>query len=574
MTATPTTWQSARASPPSRRCRWRWPPAAIANGGTVFEPRVVRELIDTNGKVVQPWQPSVRNQIDVDPEILRIVREGMALCTLMGTCHDALVELPERLIGGKTGTAEFNQTGTAVSGAEEGPTHGWFIAFAPFDDPEIAIADLLRVPPRGYLASAAGGEILRAWAETSGALSTAIPPPHARIAITDEENERLERGRQREVTLMAGHSWRHFDPLILIAALALAGYGALVIYSASLPRGAEGVVLSSAVQRHIIFALVGAVLMIALTRLDYRLIDALGWLAYGFGIIVLVAVLFLGSDEFGSRRWFDLGFTVVQASEIGKLMTIIGLAKFLTDFRDRLQEFRIFLLSLGIAALPAALVFIEPDAGSAVVFMALWLVMTLFAGARLRHYAMLAAIGLCLVPVGLAAGVQDYQRDRIRAFIDPESDPQGAGFNVIQAETSVGSGGLWGQGLTEGTQTQLDFVRIQTTDFIFSVLSEELGFVGAMALFILFLLLLSRMLRVATRAGEPLGQLLAVGLITIIAVQVFINVAINIRLIPVTGIPLPFISTGNSSLLVFFIGLGLLQSVLAWQDDARRGPVY
>ena len=294
---------------------------------------------------------------------------------------------------------------------------------------------------------------------------------------------------------MVGHSWRHFDPVILIAALALAGYGALVIYSASLPRGAEGIVLSSAVQRHIIFALVGAVLMVAMTRIDYRLIDALGWLAYGFGIIVLVAVLFLGTEEFGSRRWFDLGFTVVQASEIGKLMTIIGLAKFLTDNRDRLQEFRIFLLSLGIAVLPAALVFVEPDAGSAVVFMALWLVMTLFAGARLRHYATLAAIGMCLIPVGLAAGVQDYQRDRIRAFIDPESDPQGAGFNVIQAETSVGSGGLWGQGLTEGTQTQLDFVRIQTTDFIFSVLSEELGFVGAMALFALFLLLLFRMLR-------------------------------------------------------------------------------
>ena len=165
--------------------------AAIANGGTVFEPRVVRELIDTNGKVVEPWQPSVRNQIDVDPEILRIVREGMALCTLMGTCHDALVELPEMLIGGKTGTAEFNQTGTAVSGAEEGPTHGWFIAFAPFDDPEIAIAVFFEFSA-GYLASAAGGEILRAWAETSGALSTAIPPPHARIAITDEENERLE----------------------------------------------------------------------------------------------------------------------------------------------------------------------------------------------------------------------------------------------------------------------------------------------------------------------------------------------------------------------------------------------
>ena len=164
--------------------------AAIANGGTVFEPRVVRELVDSMGKVVQPWQPSVRQQVDVDPEILRIVREGMALCTLAGTCHDALVALPEMMIGGKTGTAEFNQTGTAVSGAEEGPTHGWFIAFAPFDDPQIAMVVFFEFSA-GYLASGAGGEILRAWAETSGALSTAVPPPYARVALTEEEDQRL-----------------------------------------------------------------------------------------------------------------------------------------------------------------------------------------------------------------------------------------------------------------------------------------------------------------------------------------------------------------------------------------------
>ncbi len=164
--------------------------AAIANGGTVYEPRVVKELIDTEGRVVQPWQPVVRNQLKVDPEILRIVREGMALCTLAGTCHDALVVMPEMLVGGKTGTAEFNQTGTAVSGTEEGPTHGWFIAFAPFDDPQIAIAVFFEFSA-GYLAAEAGGEILRAWAETSGALSTAIPPPYARIALTEEEDQRL-----------------------------------------------------------------------------------------------------------------------------------------------------------------------------------------------------------------------------------------------------------------------------------------------------------------------------------------------------------------------------------------------
>jgi len=164
--------------------------AAIANGGTVLEPRVVRGLIDSNGDVVQPWQPSIRSQIDVDPEIPRIVREGMALCTLAGTCHDAHVILPEMFVAGKTGTAEYNQTGTAVSGTEEGPTHGWFIAFAPFDDPQIAIAVFFEFSA-GYLAATAGGEVLRAWAETSDSLSAAIPPPYARIALTEEEDQRL-----------------------------------------------------------------------------------------------------------------------------------------------------------------------------------------------------------------------------------------------------------------------------------------------------------------------------------------------------------------------------------------------
>ena len=369
---------------------------------------------------------------------------------------------------------------------------------------------------------------------------------------------------------MKGYTWRYFDPLLLVAALALTAYGALVIYSASLPRGAEGFVLSSETQRHILFAALGALIMIAMTRVDYRLIDRVGWAAYVIGIGVLIAVLFIGHGEGGVRRWIDfLGLFDIQASEVGKVMTIIGLAKFLTDYRNRLGEIRVFAASLALTVLPAALVFLEPDAGSAIVFLALWLVMTAFAGARWRHYAILGTISLIAIPAVLLIGVQDYQLDRIRAFIDPMSDPQGAGFNVIQAETSVGSGGLWGQGLTQGTQTQLDFVRIQTTDFIFSVLGEELGFVGAMALFALMILLLFRILRVASRAPEPLGQLLAVGMLTIIGVQVFINVAINIRLLPVTGIPLPFISIGNSSLLMLFVGLGLLQSVLAWRDDHR-----
>ena len=165
--------------------------AAIANGGTVYEPRVVYEVRDADGNVVQPFQPVVRRQLDIDPEALRVIREGMALSTLAGTSHDALVALPEMMIGGKTGTAEFAQTGPpAGAEGEEGPTHGWFIAFAPFDDPQVAVAVFFEFGA-GYLSAAAGGEILRAWAEVSGAIADAVPPPYARIAITEEEDARL-----------------------------------------------------------------------------------------------------------------------------------------------------------------------------------------------------------------------------------------------------------------------------------------------------------------------------------------------------------------------------------------------
>ena len=369
--------------------------------------------------------------------------------------------------------------------------------------------------------------------------------------------------------MMTAPSWRNFDPILLIVALALTGYGALLIYSAALPRGAESVVISGPVVRHIAVAGAGVVVMFIAARINYRMLDVAGWLAYGLGLVLLGGVLVVGSDEFGARRWYDLGFTLVQASEIAKLLMIIGLAKFMSDSRERMGEWPIFLLSLGLAVMPALLVFAEPDAGSASVFLILWAAMAAFGGARLRHFAILAVVLLALLPVGLLAGVQDYQRDRIRVFIDPTEDIQGAGFNIQQAETSVGSGGLLGKGLTQGTQTQLDFLRTQTTDFIFSVLGEELGFAGAMTLFALFLLLILRGLRAIVRASDPFGQLLVVGVITLIAVQAFINVGVNIRVVPVTGIPLPFISVGNSSLLVLFLALGIVQSVLLHREAGR-----
>ena len=359
-------------------------------------------------------------------------------------------------------------------------------------------------------------------------------------------------------------SWREtrpFDYVLLIAALALTTYGLLLIYSGSLNSYA-GSLLASPTGRQAAFGVIGIVCCLLVSRMDYRFL-AQGSTALYIGLIAaLVFVLTVGVQIYGSRRWIDLAGTQVQPSEIGKLIIILVLAKYLSDHHAEIRELRIFLTSLVIAAVPALLVFAEPDLGSASIFLFIWLGMVIMAGAEMRH--VLGSIGMvvALAPFALIALVTDYQRERVSLFLDPAQDSLGSGFNILQAEISVGSGGLFGQGFTEGTQTQLDYLRTQTTDYIFSVLGEELGFVGAMILFALYILLLMRGLRAAAISQDGFGRLIAVGVVIFILFQAFINVGVNIRLFPVTGIPLPFISQGGSSLVTVFIAVGLLQSVI------------
>jgi rod shape determining protein RodA len=282
-------------------------------------------------------------------------------------------------------------------------------------------------------------------------------------------------------------------------------------------------------------------------------------------IAALVFVLMVSSTVYGARRWIEIAGTPVQPSEITKLVLIIVMAKYLTDRQEQIGQLKTFLASLGIALVPIILVFAEPDLGSAVIFVAIWLAMIIIAGARSRHILGLFASFAVAMPFVLIGLINDYQRERIATFLDPGKDPLGSGFNTLQAEIGIGSGGLFGKGLTHGTQTQLDYLRTQTTDYIFSVLGEELGFVGAVILFALFVLLLWRGLRTATSCPDPFGRLLATGIVTFILFQVFINIGVNIRLLPVTGIPLPFISQGGSSLITLFIALGILQSIRVHQ---------
>ncbi len=356
---------------------------------------------------------------------------------------------------------------------------------------------------------------------------------------------------------------RHFDVLLLVAALVLVAYGALLIYSASLNSYPDGVTsLSHPVAKQIAYAFMGLLAMAVVANMDYRLFGQIAPGLYIAGILMLAAVLIIGDSEYGSRRWINFAGTQIQPSEIAKLITIIALARFMSDRPLTMSRVTSLMLTLGIVALPIALVLAEPDMGTAVIFGVAWLGMLLVAGARPQHVATFLAFLVLAVPFVMLAVMDDYQRDRISVFFNPNSDPLGSGFNILQAEISVGSGGVFGKGLTSGTQTQLDFLHTPTTDYIFSVLGEELGLVGALVLFALFIVLLFRGLRVASLARDRFGQLLATGIVIMILFQVFINVAVNIRLLPVTGIPLPFISQGGSSLVTLFVALGLLQSIL------------
>lgn len=356
--------------------------------------------------------------------------------------------------------------------------------------------------------------------------------------------------------------WRHFDYLLLVTALLLTAYGVVMVYSATLADSPHDEPFLSTLPGHqAVFAGMGVVLLIFFTVLDSRIVQAAGYPIYAVNLVLLVAVAAIGARSHGAQRWIDVGFFRFQPSELAKLLIILTLAKFFADNRDRIHLFRYVLVSLAIVGVPVALVFVQPDFGTAMVLMAIWVGMAVLAGVRLAHLGLLAA-GLAMLGPVIWQFMKDYQRNRLTIFLNPESDPSGEGYNMIQSRISVGSGGWTGQGFAHGTQSQLDFLKVQHTDFIFAVLGEELGFIGAMALFLLFVILLFRIVRSAAEQRDVFGRTFAAGVASMLLFQIFVNVGMTIGLMPVTGIPLPFISYGSSNLLTTLIAFGLLQSLL------------
>ncbi len=380
---------------------------------------------------------------------------------------------------------------------------------------------------------------------------------------------------------------RRLDWPLIVAVLALCLYGLVMVYSATRSPEAAGLAPpSSFVLKQVTWLLLGLAIFVVTLLVDYERIARWHVPLYVAAAVLLVIVLFVGQAPTGAASWIAIGGFRLQPSEFAKIALILSLAAFLGPRVERVQSMRLVLASLLLPAVPVLLVVLQPDFGTALVLLAIWFGALYLAGARVVHLGAVLVGGLALfalmwnldrLPVirsmpqpisGLVSKValKDYQKRRLTIFLNPQADPLGAGYHVIQSRVAIGSGQLTGRGLFRGTQSRLRFIPERHTDFIFSVVGEELGLVGAVAMLFLYLFLFWRGLRVAIRARDPLGSLLAAGAISMLIFHTMVNIGMGLNIMPVTGLPLPFVSYGGSNLVASFVALGLLQNVHIRRD--------
>ena len=357
---------------------------------------------------------------------------------------------------------------------------------------------------------------------------------------------------------------KHLDPTLLLTTLALGAFGAVMVFTATASKlEDQGLDPGLFLKRQVIFGAVGAALLLAVSFFDYRYWRAFAPFVFGASLIALVVVLSpLGDVQEGARRWINFGAFQAQPSELAKIGGIVALAAYVAERKGDLRTLDV-LVACGIVAVPMGLIFLEPDLGTAVSFVALLGGALLVGGAKLRHFLMLAFFGVAGAFVMIQGNfLHDYQVERLTAFLDPNPDVRSEGWNLAQSKIAIGSGGMTGKGLeSENTQTTLDFVPEQHTDFIFTAVGEQLGFLGSAVLLGLFVFLIWRALRIAALSRDLFGTLLASGIAALWSFQVFINVGMTMGIMPITGIPLPFISYGGSSLITHFLAVGLLLNI-------------
>ena len=353
---------------------------------------------------------------------------------------------------------------------------------------------------------------------------------------------------------------RRMDWSMVLGISVLLFSGVMFIFSASF-RG-EDLPVGSFHEKQLGWIALGAFCYLTLVLVDYHHLRDATWWLYGISIVLLVLVLVMGKKVYGAYRWLNLFGVQIQPSELAKVATMLALARFWGRPGRDPTEPRAIVATFAIIALPAALILKEPDLGTAAVLLPLAFIMMFAAGVPLRSLALLIVIGLVLAPFSWFF-LGEYQKERILVFLDPGRDPLGAGWNKIQSEIAVGSGGLWGKGYLNGTQNVLGFLprTVAPTDFIFSVIAEEMGFMGSVGLLALYAVVLFGGIRTAVSSRDKLGRMMAVGVIGLLFCHTFVNIAMTIGLLPITGLPLPLISYGGSFMISTMCGLGIVQSV-------------
>ena len=354
-------------------------------------------------------------------------------------------------------------------------------------------------------------------------------------------------------------SWRYFDVQLLLYVLLLIAVGVVMGYSAAFNDPAPAAGMSQTVKT-LIWAAIGFTLFFVAASVDYRWLSTLAVPIYLVVIGLLTLTMLIGTNLFGAQMSVTVAGLDFQFSEVSKVLMIAVLAAFLAGRRERIGRLSTILLASAIMALPAFLVFRQPDLGTGLVFVAILLGMLFIGGASLGWLGLMAAAAIGTAPV-VVSMLQEYQRTRLFCFLDPYADAQGACYQLVQALNAVGSGGWLGRGLTVGGEGQRGYIPVQSTDFIFTVVAEDLGFVGGIVLLVLFGLLVWRILLIGWQARDAFGMLIAAGLASMILFQLLVNVGMVIGIMPVTGIPLPFVTYGGSSLISLLFGLGILQSI-------------
>jgi rod shape determining protein RodA len=357
--------------------------------------------------------------------------------------------------------------------------------------------------------------------------------------------------------------WRNFDLVSFLVIIALVLVGGAMVYSsyeASLGETSRPLMENLLFRQGMFFA-IGIVGYLVASTIDYHVFIAMGRGIYIFVLVLLAITASVGRQEFGAQSWLGSQALGFQPSELCKILMVLVLARFLGNNESKMDSLLPLFLSLGMVIVPVIGIYLQSDFGTAAILLTTWLGMLFLAGLRWRHIVLMAAWGLGAIPV-IWSQIEDYMRDRILMFLVPDYDPTGASYNINQALISIGSGGWWGKGFLRGTQSQLHFLRVRHTDFIFSVLAEEFGFVGSILLLVLFALLILRLFRAAAAARDVYGRLIAGGVGVMILVQSFVNLGMNANLLPVTGLPLPLVSYGGSSLMNTLLALGFAQSVV------------